>query len=100
MSYHKMKGFLSFLILWVVKKRRMTGVEITLELEKRKGRKLSPGTIYPVLKKLKKESLLAIDENKCYTLTELGIKELKNRLEIFIKIFPDIDDMRDFIKKT
>jgi DNA-binding PadR family transcriptional regulator len=94
-----MKGFLSFLILWVVKKGRMTGVEITVELEKRKGRKLSPGTIYPVLKKLKKDGLLTIDENKCYTLTELGIKELKNRLGIFIKIFPDMDDMRDFIKK-
>ncbi|MFX1256363.1 MAG: helix-turn-helix transcriptional regulator [Promethearchaeota archaeon] len=100
MTYHKMKGFLSFLILWVIKKRKMMGMEITLELEKRKGRKLSPGTIYPVLKKLKKDGLLAIDENKCYTLTELGIKELKNRLGIFLKTFPDIDDMKDFLKKN
>ena len=100
MTYHKMKGLLSFLILWIVKKRKITGVEITDELEKRKGRKLSPGTIYPVLKKLKKDGLLAIDESKSYTLTELGIKELKNRIGIFLKTFPDIDDMRDFIRKN
>lgn len=100
MTYHKMKGLLSFLILWIVKKRKITGVEITDELEKRKGRKLSPGTIYPVLKKLKKDGLLAIDESKSYTLTELGIKELKNGIGIFLKTFPDIDDMRDFIKKN
>ena len=81
-----MKGLLSFLILWIIKKR--------------KGRKLSPGTIYPLLKKLKKDGLLEIDENKRYTLTELGIKELKNRIGIFLKTFSDIDDMRNFIKKN
>ena len=95
-----MKGLLSFLILWIIKKRKLTGMEITDELEKRKGRKLSPGTIYPLLKKLKKDGLLEIDENKRYTLTELGIKELKNRIGIFLKTFSDIDDMRNFIKKN
>lgn len=94
-----MKGFLSFLIMWVINNRNMTGVEITQELEKRKGRKLSPGTIYPVFKKLKKEGYLSIDENKYYSLTERGIKELKNRLEIFLRTFPDIDKMKDLIER-
>ena len=31
----------------------MTGTEIALELKKRKGKKPSPGTIYPVLKYMK-----------------------------------------------
>ncbi|MEM2144551.1 MAG: PadR family transcriptional regulator [Candidatus Jordarchaeaceae archaeon] len=98
MAQEKMKGFLSFLILWLVSKKSMTGVEITLELEKRKGRKLSPGTIYPVLKTLKDKGLLSIDENKSYSLTKSGINELKNSLNLFFKIFPDIDEMKDYLK--
>jgi PadR family transcriptional regulator PadR len=96
MSNQKMKGFLTFLILWLVSKKNMTGVEITSELEKRKGRKLSPGTIYPVLKNLKDTDLLSIDENKSYSLTKKGIKELETRLNMFFKIFPDIDEMRSY----
>jgi DNA-binding PadR family transcriptional regulator len=97
MAHEKMKGFLSFLVLWVVSKKSMTGVEIILELEKRKGRKLSPGTIYPVLKNLKDENLLSIDENKSYSLTKKGIEELKNRLRVFFEIFPDIDEMKSHL---
>ena len=50
--HHIMKGFLSFLILWIISKRKMTGAEITQELERRRGHRPSPGTIYPVLKYL------------------------------------------------
>lgn len=98
MAQEKMKGFLSFLILWLISKKSMTGVEITLELEKRKGRKLSPGTVYPVLKTLKDKGLLSVDENKSYSLTKRGINELKNNLNLFFKIFPDIDEMKDYLK--
>ncbi|MFB0560968.1 MAG: PadR family transcriptional regulator [Candidatus Lokiarchaeia archaeon] len=94
-----MKGFLSFLILWIISKRSMTGVEIAFELEKRKGRRLSPGTIYPVLKNLKDKDLLSIDENKSYSLTKRGRDELENRLKMFFKIFSDIDEMRTYYKK-
>jgi len=45
-----MKGFLSYLILWILKKENMNGAGIAVELEKRKGSKPSPGTIYPALK--------------------------------------------------
>ena len=55
----------------------MTGAEIALELEKRKGSKPSPGTIYPVLKDLKDKGLLSVDENKRYSLTKRGKKELE-----------------------
>ena len=96
MSHQKMKGFLTFLILWLVSKKSMTGVEIALELEKRKGRKMSPGTIYPVLKNLKDEDLLSIDENKSYSLTKKGMKELETRLKMFFKIFPDIEEMKSY----
>ncbi len=88
------KGFLTFLILWLVNKKSMTGAEIALELEKRKGKKPSPGTIYPVLKHMKEAKLLSMDENKRYSLTEKGHKNLEAHLDAFIKTFYDIDEMK------
>ena len=72
----------------------MTGAEIALELEKRRGRKPSPGTIYPVLKHLKEISILTIDDNKKYSLTEKGRKALETHLDSFIRTFYDIDEMK------
>ena len=89
-----MKGFLSFLILWLIGKKSMTGAEITLELEKRKGNKPSPGTIYPVLKDLRNKGLLSVDENKRYSLTNKGKKELELNLNTFFDTFCDVDEMR------
>ena len=89
-----MKGFLSFLILWLINKKNMTGSEITEELEQRKGSRPSPGTIYPVLKDLKERGLLSIDENKRYSLTTPGKKELDQHLKSFFNTFCDIDEMR------
>ena len=53
-----MRGFLSFLILFILSKKNMHGQEIASELEKRKGCKPSPGTIYPALKQLKENNLI------------------------------------------
>ena len=94
MTYCRPKGFLSFLILWLVSKRSMTGAEIALELERRKGRKPSPGTIYPVLKNMKENQLLSMDENKRYTLTVKGQKNLEAHLDAFIRTFYDIEEMK------
>jgi DNA-binding PadR family transcriptional regulator len=94
-----MKGFLSFLILWLVSKKSMTGAEIALELEKRKGHKPSPGTIYPVLKDLKDKGLLSVDQNKRYSLTKRGKKELEVHIKTFFETFCDIDEMRSRCKK-
>jgi DNA-binding PadR family transcriptional regulator len=94
MTHCRSKGFLSFLILWLVSRESMTGAEIALELEKRKGKKPSPGTIYPVLKNMKESKLLSIDGNKRYTLTEKGKKNLEAHLDAFIRTFYDIDEMK------
>jgi len=76
----------------------MTGVEIAIELKKRKGKKPSPGTIYPLLKHLKEVNILSIDKHKSYTLTEEGKKTLIVHLDVFIKTFYDIDEMKSFMK--
>jgi hypothetical protein len=94
MEHCKTKGFLSFLILWLVSRRSMTGAEIASELEKRRGKKPSPGTIYPVLKNMKERLLLSIDENKRYSLAEKGKKALEAHLDAFIRTFYDIDEMK------
>ena len=72
----------------------MTGAEIALELEKRRGKKPSPGTIYPVLKHLKETNILNIDQSKRYSLTEKGRKALEAHLDSFIRTFYDIDEMK------
>ena len=94
MEHCRSKGFLSFLILWLVSKKSMTGAEIASELEKRKGKKPSPGTIYPVLKHMKEGKLFSIDDNKRYTLTKKGKKSLDAHLDAFIRTFYDIDEMK------
>jgi len=88
-----MKGFLSYLVLWILKKKSMNGADITKELEKRKGSKPSPGTIYPALKELKEKGLIISDDNKVYSLTTKGKKELNKACSIFSKIFYDMDEM-------
>jgi DNA-binding PadR family transcriptional regulator len=94
MTHCGMKGFLSFLILWLINKKSMSGAEIALELEKRKGHKPSPGTIYPVLKDLKDKGFISIDENKKYSLTKKGKKELEFALNTFFRTFHDVDEMK------
>lgn len=88
-----MKGFLSYLVIWELGKKNMTGAEISRELERRRGSKPSPGTIYPVLKELKKRGLIKADRNKAYSLTNKGEKELKSACNHFGKIFYDMKDM-------
>jgi PadR family transcriptional regulator, regulatory protein PadR len=88
-----MKGFLSYLILWNLGKRSMTGAEIARELEKRKGSKPSPGTVYPTLKELKEKKLIVSDKTKTYSLTKAGRAELKKACHIFCKIFYDMHEM-------
>ena len=89
-----MKGFLSYLILWNLSKGKKKGVEISKDLEKRKKRKLSPGTLYPALKELKEKGLVSIDKNKYYSLTKKGKEELNNACKSFCEIFYDMKDMK------
>lgn len=88
-----MKGYLSYMILWILSRQDMKGSEIAKELEKRRGSKPSPGTIYPALKELKEKGFIKSDKNKVYSLTKKGEKELKSACATFCKMFYDIKDM-------
>ncbi|MBS3127640.1 PadR family transcriptional regulator [Candidatus Woesearchaeota archaeon] len=89
-----MKGFLSFLMLHLIGKQSMSGDDIRTELEKRKGTKPSPGTIYPVLKTLCEngwiEEVPSQGKEKKYQLTSSGKQELKNANKKFMCMFYDM----------
>jgi PadR family transcriptional regulator, regulatory protein PadR len=68
----------------------MHGQEIATELEKRRGEKPSPGTIYPALKSLKDAGFLSEDkEGKTitYKLTSKGEKALEIAKKRFTRTF-------------
>jgi len=88
-----MRGYLSYLILWILSKESLNGAEIAKELQKRRGTKPSPGTIYPALKELNEKGLVTLDKNKKYSLTKRGEKELKAGCTFFCKIFYDMKEM-------
>jgi DNA-binding PadR family transcriptional regulator len=93
-----MKGFLGFMILWMLREVPKTGMELARELEERRGHMPSPGTIYPVLKIMTERGLLSADEEKQYSLTAAGREELDRSLDHFFSMFFDIDEMREVCK--
>ena len=78
----------------------MKGSEIAKELEKRRGSKPSPGTIYPALRELKEKGLIKSDKNKVYSLTKRGEKEVKSACQAFCRMFYDMKNMFDCCKQN
>lgn len=86
-----MRGFLSLLILWLLSKRQMSGADIADEIDKRKGCRPNPGTIYPALKSLLAKKAITVagtnGREKIYSLTSLGKKDLETAICSFQRIF-------------
>lgn len=88
-----MRGMLSFLLLFLLSKKPMHGQELASELEKRKGGRPSPGTIYPALKTLRENGLInekKEGKNIIYSLTKEGSKTLDQAKEQFCRTFMDV----------
>lgn len=95
-----MRGFLTFTVLRLVSRNSMSGEDIRKELEKRRGSKPSPGTIYPVLKSMSENGWIkelghGIKEKK-YGITARGRKELATATRKFVAMFCDMKE--DFEK--
>ena len=90
----EMKGFLTFITLHLIAKGPLSGDEIRTELEKRRGTKPSPGTIYPCLKSLLNQGLIkyhkASKKEKRYQLSKEGKRALTIATKQFIQMFGDI----------
>jgi len=84
------KGFLSFLIMHELNKKLLAGEDLAKKIGKRKGTTLTPGTIYPALKKLKSKKLITFEKQgrrKVYSLTKKGTEELNLSYHYFSKYF-------------
>ena len=84
------KGFLSFLILHELSLKPLAGEDLAKKIGKRKGTVLTPGTIYPALKKLKENKLVRFEKQgrrKVYVLTNKGVSELEVSYVLFSRYF-------------
>jgi DNA-binding PadR family transcriptional regulator len=89
-EYLELKGFLSFLILHELSLKNLCGDELSSKIGDRKNRPLTPGTIYPALKRLRRKKLVVYrrrGRKKVYSLTELGKRELRNLYVSFSTYF-------------
>jgi DNA-binding PadR family transcriptional regulator len=99
------KGFLSFLILHELSKKSLCGEDLAIRIGKRKGSQLTPGTIYPSLKRLKKLKLVKLKKvgrKKYYSLLVAGREELEVQYELFATYFYGLKQFitRKRVKKT
>ncbi len=88
-----LKGFLSFQILHELKRKRLCGDELAEIIGKKKSSKLTPGTIYPALKNLRRTKLVTFKQEgrkKFYRLTPSGNTEYLRTKRLFKKAFKDI----------
>lgn len=89
------KGLLSFLILHELSSESLFGDQLAERIGSRKGEKLTPGTIYPALKKLRKFKLVIFAKDgrrKVYSLTPSGKAELGSLYRIFGRYFAGLGD--------
>ena len=85
-----MRGFLAFQILHELTLKSSYGDELAEVIGKRKGSKLTPGTIYPVLKNLRKKKLISHKKEgrkKVYSITEIGVNEYEISKKKFVESF-------------
>ena len=103
-----MRGFLTFTALRLIGKKPMSGEDLRQELEKRRGSRPSPGTIYPVLKELHESGWIeevkrrkdGSGKEKKYRITANGRKELNAATKRFVAIFCDMKGEFEKIKSS
>jgi len=80
--------------LWAISKKPRHGYELMKELAIGK-KKMTQGTIYPLLRSLEKEGLIKVGkkekrEKQVYTLTKKGERILKESCEYLCDVYKDI----------
>jgi len=88
-----MRGLLSFLILHLLSKKAMYGMEIAEEIARRKADKPNPGTLYPTLKDLESKGLVESAKKgntRYYKLTPAGKEGLARAKDFFVQAYADI----------
>lgn len=87
----ELKGFLSFLILHELKLKSLCGEDLAVKIGRRKGTDpLTPGTIYPTLKELRKQKFIRykrFGRKKMYSLTDKGNEQIAVLYDEFSRYF-------------
>lgn len=86
----EIKGFLSFFILHELDRKNLSGDELAGLVGERRGSVLTPGTIYPALKRLRRQKLVQYrrkGRKKIYFLTDTGRYEIKALYSVFSDFF-------------
>ena len=93
-----MRGYLSFSILYLLRKKPMYGSQIASALAERRFDRPTPGTLYPALKALQEEGLIRPEgkaPKKTNRLTRAGRQGLRDAAQYFVQAYADIvDDFR------
>ncbi len=92
-KYVDLRGFLSFQIMNEINKKKSHGENLAIIIGERKGNKLTPGTIYPTLKRLRENNLIRFKQKgrkKIYYLTKKGLREFKISKRIISALFREI----------
>lgn len=86
----EMRGFLSFFILHELNRAQLSGDELAKLIGERRSGTLTPGTIYPALKRLRRQKLVQYrrkGRKKVYFLTDKGKFEIKALYFVFGDLF-------------
>jgi DNA-binding PadR family transcriptional regulator len=86
----EMRGFLSFFILHELINNSLSGDELARMIGERRNTVLTPGTIYPALKRLRRQKLVLYrrkGRKKLYFLTDNGKREIKALYCVFSDFF-------------
>ena len=95
----ELKGFLTFMILHELSQKKLTGEDLAKMIGQRRGSMLTPGTIYPALKNLRKKRLIKFEQfgrRKVYQLLPPGRQQANLFYSLFSKYFAG---MKPKIKK-
>jgi DNA-binding PadR family transcriptional regulator len=92
------RGFLSFLLLWLLSRKPMSGSELAAELGRRRGVRPNPGTLYPALKVLEARGLIHCPPGCCppdsrrkvYSVTPAGRRDFQHACRGFLCTFGDL----------
>lgn len=96
-----MRGLLSFSILWLLLKKDMYGQEMADELDRMRGTKPTPGTLYPALGELESSGMVVWRKKgrkKIYSLTEDGRRGALEACQYFCSAYGGI--FREFESKV
>jgi|GEM_PF-1261740 len=96
------KGLLSFLILHELRTEALYGEQLAARVGARKGDTLTPGTIYPALKRLRECKLVTYSRDgrkKVYSLSATGKKELAGLYKEFGRYFKGLREKIPKVRK-